>query len=81
MAPGLLTEQNQVTAEQLVNKVEKIKIDKKDNLYDDKENGWIRESPSSFMKSSVKYCQISQLDSAKITIMAFSRNMASQTKF
>ena len=39
MAPGLLTEQNQVTAEQLVNKVEKIKIDKKDHLYDDKENG------------------------------------------
>ena len=41
MAPGLLTEQNSVTTEQLSAKVEKISIDKKDqNLYDDKENGF-----------------------------------------
>ena len=41
MAPGLLTEQNSVTTEQLSAKVEKISIDNKDqNLYDDKGNGF-----------------------------------------
>jgi len=64
MAPGLLTEQNQVTAEQLVNKVEKIKIDKKDHLYDDKEHfdpqlePLLREDPGRFVIFPINYPDI-----------------------